>query len=401
VPSAPLAATGPSVASSGVSSGSSSSGAATGVPSGLGRIAAMAAAGLAVLAFLATFLTSFDASGLLPALVLGGGLTVGVAVLPGAPRTVLPGAVLTVTAALVSLQTLAVSDGFDVVVVVLAVLTAAAGVVAALSAVGLVAGGRTAPSGAAGQQSFTDQARPSRQGGGAPAGPDPGPPSGSFASPGEQPTHRVGPGGPPSAPQHAVGPQGPGQRPWAPMSFSPAGRSGDPSGDDPAARTQVVHRAGSSATAGPAGAEGASGGPAATRDPSASGAIPAPSSAAPLTDGRTAPPRGPGRDETAGPRPDAGADPTGSSATMEERQPAMSMLGGESPSERRDDGSATPPSGEPAARSATGTSAPDGSGDATPPSGFPRPTGWGAPADGSESGSDAEGRERPGAHEAP
>jgi hypothetical protein len=81
----------------------------------------------------------------------------------------------------------------------------------------------------------------------------------------------------------------------------------------------------------------------------------------------------------------------------------MSMLGGESPAERRDDGAATPPSGEPAARSAAGTPAPDGSGDATPPSGFPRPNGWGVPADGSEAtpGSAADGRDRPGAHEAP
>jgi hypothetical protein len=374
----------------------------------------MTAAGLAVLAFLATFLTSFDPSGLLPALVLGGGLTVGVAVLPAAPRTVLPGTVVTVTAALISLQTLAVSDGFDVVVVVLAVLTAAAAAVAALSALGLVATGRTAHGDAAGagQQAFADQGRPSgRPGpaGGAPAGPDPGLPSGSFASPGEQPTQRGGPGGPPSAPQHAAGPQGPGQRSWGPMSFSPVGRPGDPSGDDPAARTQVVHRAGSSATSGPAGADGASGGPGATRDPSPTGS----SSAAPLTDGRTAVPRGPGRDEGAGPRleagPEAGAEraglsagsPAGSSATTEERQPAMSMLGGESPSDRRDVGASTPPSGEPGARPATGTSAPDGSGDATPPSGFPRPTGWGAPAGGSESGSAADDRDRPGAHEAP
>ena len=344
MPSAPLAASVPSASSSGGSSGALSSGAATGVPSGLGRIAALAAAGLAVLAFLATFLTSFDPSGLLPALVLGGGLTVGVAVLPAAPRTVLPGAVLAVTAALISLQTLAVSDGFDVVVVVLAVLTAAAAVVAALSAVGLVATGHTAPSGAGpGQQSFAEQARPSRPGpgGGAP-GPDPGPPSGSFAAPGEQ-TTRVGP---PSAPQHAPGPQGPGQRPWAPMSFSPAGRSGDPAGDDPAARTQVVHRAGASGSS--SGPDAASAGPAAPRDPSASGSFPAPGSSAPLTDGRTAPSRGPGRDEPAGRPEGAGSaasgasgsfpSPAGSAATTEEHRPAMSMLGEEAPSERRDTG---------------------------------------------------------------
>jgi hypothetical protein len=385
------------------------------VPTGLGRIAAMAAAALAVLAFLATFLTSFDPSGLLPALVLGGGLTVGVAVLPTAPRTVLPGTVLAVTAALISLQTLAVSDGFDVVVVVLAVLTAAAAVVAALSALGLLGAGRTAPSGTdgAGTGLATDQGRhgPSSgrpgPGGGPAAGPDPGPPSGSFASPGEQPTQRGGPGGPPSAPQHAAGPQpGPGQRPWAPMSFSPAGRPGDPSGDDPAARTQVVHRASS----GPGGAEGAS---APTREASPSGPNSAPTVAAPLSDGRTAPSRGPGRDEDAGTRSesDASAGSSASAATTEERQPAMSMLGGESPPERRDDGAVTPPSGEPAARPAADTDAPDGSGDATPPSGFPRPTGWGAPADGPEgatgsaagpaTGSATDGRNRPGAHEAP
>ncbi len=79
----------------------------------------------------------------------------------------------------------------------------------------------------------------------------------------------------------------------------------------------------------------------------------------------------------------------------------MSMLGEEAPSERRDTGAATPPAGEPAGRSATTAPAPDGSADATPPSGFPRPTGWGAPADGSENGAATEGRDRPGAHEAP
>jgi hypothetical protein len=394
------------------------------VPTGLGRIAAMTAAGLAVLAFLATFFTSFDPGGLLPALVLGGGLTVGVAVLPTAPRTVLPGTVLSVTAALISLQTLAVSDGFDVVVVVLAVLTAAAAVVAALSALGLVAAGRTAPAGAAGAgtaPAFADRTRSGRPGPGG-GSPESGPPSGSFATPGEQHTQRVGhPGGPASAGQHGAGPQassaggpsGPGRRPWAPMSFSSSGRPADPSGDDPSARTQVVHR---SPAAGPAGADAGSPGAAGTRvDPSPSGATPAPTLAAPLADGRTAPSRGPGRDAAAGPLEPGHSEPGplsqpgaeragSSSATTEERQPAMSMLGGESPLERRDDGPVTPPSGE---RSTAGPSAPDGSGDATPPDGFPRPSGWGVPADGSEpepgsgSGSATDGRDRPGAHEAP
>ena len=363
----------------------------------------MAAAGLAVLAFLATFLTSFDASGLLPALVLAGGLTVGVAVLPTAPRTVLPGTVLTVTAALISLQTLAVSDGFDIVVVVLAILTAAAAVVATLSALGLVGGGPTASTDGAGTPASSgDRARPASSapsgrpglGGGAPAAPEQGPPSGSFAAQGEPTTQRVGhPGGPP---QHgAASPGGPGQRPWGPMSFSPAGRSGEPSGDDPAARTQVVHR-----SPGPGGAEAGSG--AATRDPSPSGANPAPTLAAPLSDGRTGTARGPGRDEGAAPRSEAGAEGTvSSSSTTEEHRPTSAPAAESSP--RRDGGAVTPPSGEPAARSATGASAPDGSGDATPPSGFPRPTGWGAPADGSDttSGSATDGRDRPGAHEAP
>ena len=386
----------------------------------------MTAAGLAVLAFLATFLTSFEPGGLLPALVLAGGLTVGVAVLPTAPRTVLPGTVLTVTAALISFQTLAVSDGFDVVVVVLAVLTAAAAVVAGLSAIGLVGGASSGAGGASSDQAWRSapSGRPGL-GGGSPAGPDPGPASGSFASPGEQPTQRAGhQGGPPSAPQHAAGPPaGPGQRGWGPMSFSPAGRPGDPSGDDPAARTQVVQR--TPAPSGPGGADGASSGPGGAPGPR-DGATPAPTTtapttpasttaapttAAPLTDGRTAPGRGADRDEGAATRSDPG--PAGSSATTEERQPAMSMLGGESPAERRDEGAATPPSGEPAARSAppsgepaarpAGPSAPDESGDATPPSGFPRPGGWGAPADGTEgaAGSAADDRDRHGAHEAP
>jgi hypothetical protein len=396
MPSAPAVGAGPA----GSSGTGSIPGAASGVPTGLGRIAAMTAAGLAVLAFLATFLTSFDPGGLLPALVLAGGLTVGVAVLPTAPRTVLPGTVLTVTAALISLQTLAVSDGFDIVVVVLAILTAAAAVVAALSALGIVAGGRPASSAGRDTPSSEDPTRSSGSsgrggpGGGAPAGADPGPPSGSFAAPGEQPSQRGGhPGGPP---QHGAGsPAGPGQRPWAPMSFSPAGRPNEPSGDDPAARTQVVHR-----TPGPEAASSGPGG--ATRDPSPSGANPTPTLAAPLTDGRTGPSRGPGRDEGAGARSETGVEGAASSPTTQEYRPVPSASG-ESSSPRRDEGAATPPSGEPAARSASGASAPDGSGDATPPSGFPRPTGWGAPSDGSGTtpGSAADGRERPGAHEAP
>jgi hypothetical protein len=437
VPSAPAAGAQPSPSSSGSPTASGSPGqtsrGATGVPVGTGRTAALAAAGLGVLAFLGTFFTSFDPGGLLPALLLGGGLTVGVAVLPAAPRTVLPGAVLTVTAALVSLQTLQVSDGFDIAVVVLAILAAAAAVVAALSAIGLLAGGTSAPRGAGGTVAgnsppvFTEPTRsapgtpPGRPGVGAGSPAEPGGTASNPFPPGEQTTQRVGRTvGPASAPQQAAGPHGGGpsgpghgQRPWPSSSFPAVGRPGEPSADDAAARTQVVPRAQSgtaqsgaaqSGAAQSGAAQSGAAAPSEARTPASgdpSGSFPAPTTAAPLSDGRAAPTGTSGHEAPAGSSETTVERPSAASAsasTVEGQRPATTMLGGESFTER----AATPSSGEAAGRSTPeATTAADGSGEDTPPSGIPRPSGWGVPVDGADaSPGEVDGRERRGSHEA-
>lgn len=196
---------------------------------GLGKLLALATGGFGLIIYFLTFADdagSYLRTSLLGVLLVGGGLLAAAAVLPKAPATLVPAAVLIVTGTLfllidVTKGPITLSQGGDlttpgliIVALVLAFMESVACCMALLTEAGLVKlKARPKPS------PFPQQSWPQQPGGyyggpvqgGYPGQPQPGSPFGGPTGPGG-PAGPGGPGGPagPGAPGGPAGPGGPG-----------------------------------------------------------------------------------------------------------------------------------------------------------------------------------------------